>query len=66
MKTTAPGFLAPPSDRASSAHSPPAAVDPSAASFRALALQARAMGLLDRRPGYYWVKISLTIFAFFC
>ena len=23
------------------------------------------MGLLDRRPGYYWVKISLTIFAFF-
>jgi fatty acid desaturase len=23
------------------------------------------MGLLDRRPGYYWVKITLTIFAFF-
>ena len=23
------------------------------------------MGLLDRRPGYYWAKITLTIFAFF-
>ena len=23
------------------------------------------MGLLDRRPGYYWVKITLTVFAFF-
>jgi fatty acid desaturase len=23
------------------------------------------MGLLDRRPGYYWVKITLTIVAFF-
>ena len=23
------------------------------------------MGLLDRRPGYYRVKITLTIFAFF-
>ena len=23
------------------------------------------MGLLDRKPGYYWVKITLTIFAFF-
>jgi fatty acid desaturase len=23
------------------------------------------MGLLERRPGYYWVKISLTILAFF-
>src|SRR5205085_3447697 len=43
----------------------PAAVDPSTASFRALALQVRAMGLLDRRPGYYRVKITLTIFAFF-
>jgi fatty acid desaturase len=42
----------------------PVAVDPSTASFRALALQVRAMGLLDRRPGYYRVKIGLTIFAF--
>jgi fatty acid desaturase len=63
--TTAPGFLAPASGRASSAEGPPAAVDPSRAGFRALALQVRAMGLLDRRPGYYWVKITLTIFAFF-
>jgi len=39
-------------------------VDPSTASFRALALQVRAMGLLDRRPGYYRVKITLTILAF--
>jgi fatty acid desaturase len=42
----------------------PAAVDPPA-SFRALALQVRAMGLLDRRPGYYRAKITLTIVAFF-
>jgi fatty acid desaturase len=41
------------------------AVDPSTAGFRALALQVRAMGLLDRRPGYYRLKITLTIFAFF-
>jgi fatty acid desaturase len=44
---------------------PPAAVDSSTASFRALAQQVRAMGLLDGRPGYYWVTITLTIFAFF-
>jgi fatty acid desaturase len=65
MKTTAPGFLALPSGRTSVANGPPAAVDPSTASFRALALQVRTMGLLDRRPGYYRVKITLTIFAFF-
>jgi fatty acid desaturase len=53
------------SGRASVADGLPAAVDPSTASFRALALQVRAMGLLDRRPGYYRVKITLTIFAFF-
>jgi fatty acid desaturase len=53
------------SSRASVADGPPAAVDPSTASFRALALQVRAMGLLDRRPGYYRVMITLTIFAFF-
>jgi fatty acid desaturase len=62
---TAPGFLALPSDRAAAAHGLPVAVDPSAAGFRALALQVRAMGLLDRRPGYYRVKIALTIVAFF-
>ena len=61
---TAPGYLARPSDRAPAADGLPVAVDPSTASFRALALQVRAMGLLDRRPGYYRVKITLTIFAF--
>jgi fatty acid desaturase len=53
------------SGRASAADGLPAAVDPSTASFHALALQVRAMGLLDRRPDYYRVKITLTIFAFF-
>jgi fatty acid desaturase len=48
----------------SPADGPPAAVDPSTAGYRALAQQVRAMGLLDRRSGYYWVKITLTIFAF--
>jgi fatty acid desaturase len=62
---TAPGLGALASGRASAADWLPAAVDPSTASFRALALQVRAMGLLDRRPGYYRVKITLTIFAFF-
>jgi hypothetical protein len=61
---TAPGDLARPSDRAPAADGQPVAADPSTASFRALALQVRAMGLLDRRPGYYRVKITLTIFAF--
>jgi fatty acid desaturase len=63
--TTAPGFLAPASGRASAAERLSAPVDPSTASFRALARQVRAMGLLDRRPGYYRVKITLTILAFF-
>jgi fatty acid desaturase len=63
--TTASGFLASPPGRASAAAGLPVAVDPSTASFRALALQVRAMGLLDRRPGYYRVKITLTILAFF-
>ena len=62
---SASGFPVLASARASAAHGPPAAVDPSAAAFRALALQVRAMGLLDRRPGYYRVKITLTVFAFF-
>ena len=59
-----PGDLAPPSDRALAADGPPIAVDPSAAGFHALALRVRAMGLLDRRPGYYGLKIPLTILAF--
>jgi fatty acid desaturase len=65
MTNTAPGLLAPVSGHASVAGGLPAAVDPSAAGFRVLARQVRAMGLLDRRPGYYRVKITLTIFAFF-
>jgi fatty acid desaturase len=32
--------------------------------FRTLALQVRAAGLLDRRPGYYGAKIVLTLAAF--
>src|SRR5579863_7769179 len=63
--STAPGLAALASGRTSAAEGLPAAVDPSAAGYRALALQVRAMGLLDRRPGYYWVKITLTILAFF-
>ena len=63
--TTAPDSLALASGRASVADGLPAAVDPSTASYRALARQVRTMGLLDRRPGYYRVKITLTIFAFF-
>jgi fatty acid desaturase len=54
-----------PSGSASGAEWLGAAVDPSTPKFHALALQVRAMGLLDRRPGYYWVKIVLTILAFF-
>ena len=38
---------------------------PSTASFHVLARQVRAIGLLDRRPGYYRVKITVTIVAFF-
>jgi fatty acid desaturase len=63
--TPAPGILALAPDRAATAPRPPVAVDPSTASFHALALQVRAMGLLDRTPGYYRVKITLTILAFF-
>jgi fatty acid desaturase len=65
MRSTALDFPALPSDGVPAAHGPPVAVDPSAAGFRALALQVRATGLLDRRPGYYRVKITLTIIAFF-
>src|ERR1700728_3011342 len=63
--STAPGFVALAPGPASAADGLPAAVDPSTASFHMLALQVRALGLLDRRPDYYRVKISLTIFAFF-
>ena len=65
MRSTALDFPALPSDGVPAGHGPPVAVDPSAAGFRALALQVRATGLLDRRPGYYRVKITLTIAAFF-
>ena len=65
MRSTAFDFPALPSDGVPAAHGPPVAVDPSAAGFRALALQVRATGLLDRRPGYYRAKITLTIAAFF-
>jgi fatty acid desaturase len=65
MKRTAPGVLALAPGSASAADEPPAPVDPATTSFHALALQVRAMGLLDRRPGYYRVKIALTLFAFF-
>jgi fatty acid desaturase len=64
-KMAVPGDLAPPSDRTLGAGGPPIAADLSAASFHALALRVRAMGLLNRRPGYYYgLKISLTILAF--
>ena len=64
MTRTAPGpALAP--GRVSAAGRVAAGVDPSVAGFRALALRVREMGLLDRRPGYYRVKITLTVVAFF-
>src|SRR5580693_5747022 len=63
--SAAPSFPALQPDVASGAHALAAAVDPSTAGFRALASQVRSIGLLDRRPGYYGVKITLTIFAFF-
>jgi fatty acid desaturase len=62
---TAPGLVVLPSGRVFAAGGLAAGVDPAVAGFRALALQVRAMGLLDRRPGYYRVKITLTIAAFF-
>jgi fatty acid desaturase len=64
-KRTAPGLAALAPGRAPAAHGLPAAVDPSTARFHVLARQVRAIGLLDRRPGYYRVKIILTIVAFF-
>jgi fatty acid desaturase len=35
-----------------------------ATDFRTLAVQVRSAGLLDRRLGYYWAKIVLTVGAF--
>jgi len=63
MRTT-PAIPAVPIGRAPAAHGPPAAGDPATAGFRALTLQVRAMGLLDRRPDYYRVKITLTVCAY--
>ena len=62
--TTAPAIPAVPIGRAPAAHGPPAAADPATSAFRALALQVRALGLLDRRPDYYRVKITLTVCAY--
>jgi fatty acid desaturase len=62
---TATELSALPSGSAPAAHGPPLAVDPSTAGFRALASQVRALGLLNRRPGYYGAKITLTILALF-
>ena len=41
-----------------------ASIDAAPGDFRVLALQIRDAGLLDRRPGYYSVKIGLTIAVF--
>jgi len=60
----ASGYLAQPTNWPPPADVPPVAVDPTTASFHALARQVRAMGLLNRRPGYYRLKIALTILAF--
>jgi fatty acid desaturase len=62
---TTPSFAALPPEPALAGQGLAVGVDPSAASFRVLALRVRAMGLLDRRPGYYRVKITLTVFGFF-
>jgi fatty acid desaturase len=62
--TTAPAIPAVPTGRTQATYGPPAAADPATALYRALALQVRAMGLLDRRPGYYRVKITLTVCAY--
>ena len=43
---------------------PAATIDSAPGDFRVLAVQIRDAGLLDRRPGYYSVKIVLTIAAF--
>jgi fatty acid desaturase len=40
------------------------AIDSAPGDFRVLAVKIRAAGFLDRRPGYYSVKIVLTVAAF--
>ena len=61
---TAPGFIATPPGGPPAADGQAAPVDPSTASFRVLARQVREMGLLDRRPGYYTLKVGLTVCAY--
>ena len=41
-----------------------ATIDSAPGDFRVLAVQIRDAGLLERRPGYYSVKIVLTIAVF--
>jgi fatty acid desaturase len=65
MKRTVPGFAVLASGRVPAADGRLAAADRSTAGFHVLARQVRASGLLDRRPGYYRVKITLTVVAFF-
>lgn len=43
----------------------PVPADTTRSSFTTLALKIREAGLLDRRPGYYSLKIGLTLAAFF-
>jgi fatty acid desaturase len=63
--TAATDIPAPQSDGGVAAALLPAPADPSTAGFRALALQVRSLGLLERTLGYYLVKVTLTIAAFF-
>ncbi|MGO8874975.1 MAG: fatty acid desaturase family protein [Acidimicrobiales bacterium] len=42
----------------------PATVDSTTGNFRSLAVKIREAGLLERRPGYYSLKIALTIALF--
>jgi fatty acid desaturase len=66
-KTTAPTLLTTPSGPAAAAPAlpRPASADPSQDGYQALARQVRALGLLDRRPVYYRLKIGVTVAAFF-
>ena len=38
--------------------------EPGPREFHHLTLDVRAAGLLERRPGYYWVKVLVTVAAF--
>ncbi len=64
MNTKAPGTRAFTPGGAPAAPGLDSLADPATADFHAVALRVRAMGLLDRRPGYYWVKITLTVLGF--